>query len=119
MESKLESLFQDPGRYMLSYKAFHAACDEHSVSKSKWRDTVFSEAVMPKIQAAMSGPTELWVLGVGSGSGDCPLGFVIPRNTDIVSEYAKIICPKSKWCVFLSMDFEFSQFSVDLFFACT
>ena len=69
MESKLRSLFHDPAYYVKTFKSYAALSSKFSVL-ANWADTVFSEAVVAKLQVKLDGQEELRVLGVGSGSGE-------------------------------------------------
>ena len=69
MASKLANLIDDPLYYMSSFKVFSAESAKYGSEYAEWRETIFSDSVLPKVLANLEGVPELRYLGVGSGSG--------------------------------------------------
>ncbi|XP_022080497.1 histamine N-methyltransferase-like [Acanthaster planci] len=70
MEAKsLRSLKCSPDHYARAFKAFRDRCSEVS-GIPDWIGTVFSDAVVNKLQVTPEGQEGLRVLGIGSGSGE-------------------------------------------------
>ncbi|XP_022103963.1 histamine N-methyltransferase-like [Acanthaster planci] len=69
MQSTLSSLFHDTDRYLLSLKAFSAACGKFAIY-DQWVETIFQQTVVPQLKGALDEQGELRVMGVGSGSGE-------------------------------------------------